>query len=103
MVVIYFLSLVRADFHASISHMEKLLDSEALIIRTLDMHMSDVETRLEMMQNHLKPLKHEHSKATADVSTYLKNPINAFKLIKRLCRDWDTLAKSVSTVTSIRG
>lgn len=38
----------------------------------------------------------EHKEASADISAYLSNPINAFMLTKRLTSDW----KSIENVMS---
>lgn len=38
----------------------------------------------------------EHNEASADITAYLSNPINAFMLTKRLTSDW----KSIENVMS---
>ena len=43
----------------------------------------------------LKSITNEHQAASKDLEGYLSNPINAYRLIKRLHNDWMTYEQTV--------
>jgi hypothetical protein len=43
-----------------------------------------------------------HEKASANIGNYLKNPINAFQMIKRLTADWAEVERT-TTLDNVMG
>lgn len=48
----------------------------------------------------INEIKSEHLTAANSIESYLNNPVNAFRLIKRLHTDWETLEESVESERS---
>ncbi|XP_024082714.1 prolyl 4-hydroxylase subunit alpha-2 isoform X2 [Cimex lectularius] len=80
--------LTKADYYTALADLEDLLETEAVLINTLDSYIEQQEVRLQQLKNKVKDYKKEHSVASGDVTNYLSNPINAYLLVKRLITDW---------------
>ncbi|XP_039275487.1 prolyl 4-hydroxylase subunit alpha-2 [Nilaparvata lugens] len=78
-----------AALYEAIVNLEKLLGTEAALIRVLDEYISFTEQRLAILKRHAAKYSAEHHEAINDVSAYLSNPINAFRIIKRLTYEWN--------------
>lgn len=90
----------------AIADMEPLVSTEAELVRNLENYIQAEEQRLQLIKTFVWMfllsvnfsslfcfrLKEEYEKmyeeASADVSKYLSNPINAYLLVKRLTSDW---------------
>ncbi|KDR24152.1 prolyl 4-hydroxylase subunit alpha-1 [Zootermopsis nevadensis] len=79
---------VQTELYTCLADMEELLETEALLIRTLNGYIQAEEEKLQMLRRHAADYAREHEEASEDVQSYLSNPINAYLLVKRLTTDW---------------
>jgi len=79
---------VRAELYTCLADMEELLETEALLMQTLDGYIQAQEEKLHMLKRHAAEYAREHEEASQDVQSYLSNPISAYLLVKRLTTDW---------------
>lgn len=79
---------VEAELYTCLADMEELLETEALLMRTLDGYIQAQEEKLHVLRRHAADYAREHEEASQDVQGYLSNPINAYLLVKRLTTDW---------------
>nr|CAD7408972.1 unnamed protein product [Timema cristinae] len=68
-------SRVNCEVYTALVEMEELLETEAVLMRTLEDYITAQEDRLNQLRSQ-------------DVQGYLSNPINAYLLVKRLTTDW---------------
>lgn len=91
-VIITILSCVhqthQEEYFTALVHLEKLLQTEQLIVNNLNRYLDYEEKRISS----LRQLAHHYNKlnsvASQDVQSYLSNPVNAYLLVKRLTTDW---------------
>ncbi|CAB0000627.1 unnamed protein product, partial [Nesidiocoris tenuis] len=100
-VIINCLCLIRAELYTAITDLEDLLDTEAMFMETLNRYIQREEKKLERLKRKAEEYKKEHSLASADVSEYLSNPINAYLLVKRLTTDWTTTESLMTDQTAL--
>lgn len=80
-----------ADVFSALTDMEDLFDTETTVIATVEAFIAAHDKRLDELRNRVRIFKHEHERATADITAYMSNPMNAFMLIKRLTSDWQSI------------
>ncbi|XP_039282537.1 prolyl 4-hydroxylase subunit alpha-2-like [Nilaparvata lugens] len=80
--------IVNGDLYTALIDLEALVETEAVLLSELDNYIGATERRLSQLRRLAAEYSREHSEAIADVSAYLHNPINAYRLIKRLTIDW---------------
>ncbi|KXJ81467.1 hypothetical protein RP20_CCG019431 [Aedes albopictus] len=71
--------------------LDKLLQTEGIILKQLDSYIQAQEERLGELKRRTFSWKTTHSKATRNAKDYLLNPVNAFLLIKRLTLEWNDI------------
>ncbi|XP_046405340.1 prolyl 4-hydroxylase subunit alpha-1 [Ischnura elegans] len=76
------------ELYTALADMEELLETEAVLIRTLEGYMDAQENKLRLLKRFAAEYAKEHDEASQDVQQYLANPINAYLLVKRLTTDW---------------
>ena len=81
-------NLIKSELFTALVHLEKLLNTEKLIVGSLEEYLSSEEQRLSQLRQLSKHYADLHSIASKDVNSYLSNPINAYLLVKRLTTDW---------------
>nr|CAD7265071.1 unnamed protein product [Timema shepardi] len=74
--------------YTALVEMEELLETEAVLMRTLEDYITAQEDRLNQLRRQAGEYAKEHEEASQDVQGYLSNPINAYLLVKRLTTDW---------------
>ncbi|XP_049875543.1 prolyl 4-hydroxylase subunit alpha-1-like [Pectinophora gossypiella] len=79
------------DIYASTAQIRMLLLTQTRVIQRIQDYVNKEKIRLETIKGFLKNTRKEHRKALMDVSQYLDNPINAFRLIRRLTSDLEKL------------
>ncbi|XP_069668616.1 prolyl 4-hydroxylase subunit alpha-1-like isoform X2 [Periplaneta americana] len=79
---------VRAELYTCLADMEELMETEGLLMRTLDGYIQAQEEKLHILKRHAADYAREHEEASQDIQGYLSNPINAYLLVKRLTTDW---------------
>lgn len=109
------LNTCTAEVFTALAEMEELLDTEAVLIANLISYVDAQEDKLNYLRRwvqmiiemlisssefnfpfsklfrRIREYQREHSEASADISAYLTNPINAYLLTKRLTSDWKTI------------
>ncbi|XP_071438685.1 prolyl 4-hydroxylase subunit alpha-1 [Hetaerina americana] len=76
------------ELYTALADMEELLETEAVLIRTLEGYIDAQENKLRLLKRFAAEYAKEHYEASQDVQLYLSNPINAYLLVKRLTTDW---------------
>lgn len=76
------------ELFTALVDMEELLQTEAVLMNTLDGYIAVTEEKLKRLRRHLQEFKKEHDQASKGMLEYLSNPINAYLLTKRLTSDW---------------
>ncbi|XP_017470548.1 PREDICTED: prolyl 4-hydroxylase subunit alpha-2-like [Rhagoletis zephyria] len=81
----------RDEYFSSVSGLEKLLTVESEVLNDLQHYISSLQTHIDWLQSELDSIRFEHQTAADDVDGYLSNPVNAYRLIKRLHTDWRSI------------
>uniref|UniRef100_A0A1I8PH27 procollagen-proline 4-dioxygenase n=1 Tax=Stomoxys calcitrans TaxID=35570 RepID=A0A1I8PH27_STOCA len=76
------------QYYASVAGLETLLKTEQILLADLKNYVDMTKQSLEMFEKEILKIEAEHQMAAADTENYLTNPVNAYKLIKRLHNDW---------------
>uniref|UniRef100_A0A023EW59 procollagen-proline 4-dioxygenase n=1 Tax=Aedes albopictus TaxID=7160 RepID=A0A023EW59_AEDAL len=84
-------NVVKSEFYSSVSDLNKLLQTEGIILKQLDSYIQAQEERLGELRRRTLSWKSAHGKATRNAKDYLLNPVNAFLLIKRLTLEWNDI------------
>ncbi|XP_075148854.1 prolyl-4-hydroxylase-alpha MP [Haematobia irritans] len=88
------------EFFTSIAGLEDLLTTEMQLRAEMQNYIDALTQHIQLLQSEMDIVHHEHWKASKDLEGYLSNPINAYRLIKRLHTDWPTFEESVVSDTS---
>ncbi|XP_049773206.1 prolyl 4-hydroxylase subunit alpha-1 isoform X3 [Schistocerca cancellata] len=92
---------VEAELFTALADMEELLETEAVLMRTLEGYIEAQEEKMQRLRRHYAEYAKEHEDASRDIQGYLSNPINAYLLVKRLTTDWKAVeAQMVDDVGS---
>ncbi|KAH8362858.1 hypothetical protein KR084_001982 [Drosophila pseudotakahashii] len=88
------------EFFSSTSGLEKLFETEVVLLAELQNYVNEINQHAEALQSEIDAIRLEHLNAADGIDDYLNNPVNAFRLIKRLHSDWETFEGSVSADSS---
>ncbi|XP_073817118.1 prolyl 4-hydroxylase subunit alpha-2-like [Musca autumnalis] len=88
------------DYYTSIAGLEDLYKTELQLTSEMQNYIDSLRLHIEMLQSEIDIIRHEQSIASKDLEGYLSNPINAYRLIKRLFADWPTFEESIATDTT---
>lgn len=91
------LSTVRSEVFTALADLEDLLETESLLISTLEHYIKAEEEKLNYLKRYAAIYKKQYNKAAEDVQLYVANPINAYTLVKRLTTDWKEVENLIST------
>lgn len=87
---------VSGEMFSALADMESLVSTEFELVKQLDNYIQEEETRLKRLRGFLEEYESLYHEASADVSKYLANPVNAYLLVKRLTSDWKKVEKVVT-------
>lgn len=93
-------SSAQSDFFTSVGQMTDLLFIEKDLVLSLKDYIRAEERKLHQLKLWADRLELLSSAATEDPERFLGNPVNAFKLIKRLNSEWSDLEALVLTDAS---
>lgn len=79
---------VNSELFTALVEMEDLLETEAVLITNLENYIQVQEEKLDFLRDKADEYRKVHTEASMDILEYLSNPINAFRLTKRLTTDW---------------
>ncbi|XP_077405917.1 prolyl 4-hydroxylase subunit alpha-1-like [Vanacampus margaritifer] len=88
------------DFYTSIGHMTDLLHTEQELLALLEDYIHAEENKLERVKRWAEKLSNLSAFAIQDPEGFLGHPVNAFKLLKRLNREWSELESLVRSNVS---
>ncbi|XP_041673581.1 prolyl 4-hydroxylase subunit alpha-1 [Drosophila eugracilis] len=77
-----------SDFFSSITGLEELLHTEEYLTRELRSKVDGIRISLQHLEGELSSIEMEHTLAAAGSENYLTNPVNVYRLMKRLHTDW---------------
>ncbi|XP_034662709.1 prolyl 4-hydroxylase subunit alpha-2 [Drosophila subobscura] len=72
----------------SVAGMVKLLEVEAQLIDALKDYAGELDKKLQAVRSGIASMRQESKRAQDSMEEYLSNPLNSFKLIRRMHRDW---------------
>ncbi|GIY57587.1 prolyl 4-hydroxylase subunit alpha-2 [Caerostris darwini] len=81
--------LVNGELYSALAGMEALLDTQKVLIHTLDVYIETTERKLQKIKKLRNDLVHLQNASRGNFQDFVSNPINAFVLIKKLTVDWD--------------
>ncbi|XP_020337492.1 prolyl 4-hydroxylase subunit alpha-1-like [Oncorhynchus kisutch] len=84
-----------SDFYTSIGHMTDLLYTEKDLVTSLKNYITAEENKLKQVKQWAEKLDVLSAIAMQDPEGFLGNPVNAFKLMKRLNTEWGDLESLV--------
>ncbi|KAI9553536.1 hypothetical protein GHT06_021454 [Daphnia sinensis] len=87
---------VSGEMFSALADLEGLVSTEFELVKQLDNYIQEEETRLKRLRGFLEEYESLYHEASADVSKYLANPVNAYLLVKRLTSDWKKVEKVVT-------
>ncbi|EDX15020.1 prolyl 4-hydroxylase subunit alpha-1 isoform X1 [Drosophila simulans] len=80
-----------SDYFSSITGLEDLLHTEQYLTRELRSKVNTIKTALQHLESELSSIEKEHTMAASDTENYLTNPVNVYRLMKRLHTDWSLM------------
>ncbi|XP_030369268.1 prolyl 4-hydroxylase subunit alpha-1 [Scaptodrosophila lebanonensis] len=86
---------VRAEYYSSVSSMIVLGDVELELLMATRDFLKAQQEQLETYRDFIVNINNEHIMASEDFDDYLGNPLHAFKLLKRMVKDWKDLYENV--------
>ncbi|EEZ97484.1 Prolyl 4-hydroxylase subunit alpha-2-like Protein [Tribolium castaneum] len=92
---------VRSEVFTALADLEDLLETEALLINTLENYIKAEEEKLGYLKRYAAIYKNQHDKASENVQVYVANPINAYTLVKRLTADWREVENLINSDLSL--
>ncbi|KAH8312834.1 hypothetical protein KR044_013154 [Drosophila immigrans] len=89
-----------SDYFSSITGLEQLLHTEHTLMSDLNSQLSKTRTTLRQLEKELAAIQVEHALAARGTENYLTNPINIYRLMKRLHNDWSQLESRAQQMSS---
>ncbi|XP_044263128.1 prolyl 4-hydroxylase subunit alpha-1-like [Tribolium madens] len=86
----------RSKVFTTIVDLEDLLETEALLIDTLDDYIKAHEKKLDFLKRYSKIYKNHYNEVSKNDQLYLENPVNAYIFFKRLMIDWEKVENLVA-------
>ncbi|XP_019730134.1 prolyl 4-hydroxylase subunit alpha-1-like isoform X2 [Hippocampus comes] len=88
------------EFYTSIGHMTQLVYTEKELLASLDDYIQAEQNKLDSVKRWSERLANMSAFAIQDPETFLSHPVNAFKLLKRMNREWRALEMLVRSNVS---
>nr|XP_039268451.1 prolyl 4-hydroxylase subunit alpha-2-like [Styela clava] len=96
LVIIIFSMPIRGEWFSSFSHMEKLLEKEVDLLKSLSDYITYENSRLNYLEEALKIMNTTSCSSASNVRACMENPINQYALMKRLAYVWEGVRSAVS-------
>ncbi|GFS80146.1 prolyl 4-hydroxylase subunit alpha-1 [Nephila pilipes] len=81
--------MIKGELYSALAGMETLLDTQKVLLETLDSYIESTERKLKKIKKLRDDLTHLQNASSGNFQDFVSNPINAFVLIKKLTVDWD--------------
>ncbi|KAH8383446.1 hypothetical protein KR009_008674 [Drosophila setifemur] len=88
-----------SDYFSSITGLEQLLQTEEYLMKELRSKVNGIWNSLQQLEGELSGIEQEHSLATTDTENYLTNPVNVYRLMKRLHTDWSLMEGRIHLIS----
>ncbi|EDW84461.1 uncharacterized protein Dwil_GK13125 [Drosophila willistoni] len=98
--VLQLIAATSAEFYSSTAGLEQLYKTEVILLDELQVYVNEITQHVQALQSEIDAIRMEHLSAGEGIESYLTNPVNAFRLIKRLHSDWETFEGTVEGDTS---
>uniref|UniRef100_A0A1A9WN31 procollagen-proline 4-dioxygenase n=1 Tax=Glossina brevipalpis TaxID=37001 RepID=A0A1A9WN31_9MUSC len=79
---------IEKSFAISVNSMTPLLDVEKQLIEILENYLEKLERKVDLLKNLAAKMTADNFESLEDPEGYVSNPLNSFRLIRRLQRDW---------------
>ncbi|XP_058022044.1 prolyl 4-hydroxylase subunit alpha-2 isoform X2 [Ahaetulla prasina] len=82
------LECIKGEFFTSIGQMTELIHAEKDLVQSLKAYIQEEETKLSKIKSWAETMESLTAKSSSDPEGYLAHPVNAYKLVKRLNKEW---------------
>uniref|UniRef100_A0A2D4PBE0 procollagen-proline 4-dioxygenase n=1 Tax=Micrurus surinamensis TaxID=129470 RepID=A0A2D4PBE0_MICSU len=82
------LGCIKGEFFTSIGQMTDLIHAEKDLVQSLKAYIQEEETKLSKIKSWAETMESLTVKSSSDPEGYLAHPVNAYKLVKRLNKEW---------------
>ncbi|XP_043654288.1 prolyl 4-hydroxylase subunit alpha-1 [Drosophila teissieri] len=91
--LIIWVGVANGEFYSSVDSMQDLAQVEEELLNATRSYLESQQKQLDFYRRYVEQIKREHEWATSQLKLdeYLGHPLHAFRLLKRLVRDWDAL------------
>jgi prolyl 4-hydroxylase len=86
----------QADLFAAIADLEDLIETETILMTNIDNYITFLEEKAEFLKSKLREYQKANEEASKDIPLYVSNPINAYRLIKRLMIDGSQVERAMT-------
>ncbi|XP_067623244.1 uncharacterized protein [Eurosta solidaginis] len=83
------------DYFSSISGLENLLRTEEILLQSFREYVRASKHQLQTLESELHRIEMEYAQAARNTENYLTNPVNVYRLMKRLTNDWTVYEERV--------
>ncbi|KAF2880915.1 hypothetical protein ILUMI_25244 [Ignelater luminosus] len=78
-----------SEVFSSTEDLKEVVETENVLVGVLERYIRAEKQKIKMLESHVQNQKQEYQTAKQDIEKYVGNPINSFRLIKRLIVDWE--------------
>ncbi|XP_075148853.1 prolyl 4-hydroxylase subunit alpha-2-like [Haematobia irritans] len=93
--------LIKCDYYTSVSSLDTLLSAEKYYMSSLEKHLQEVQRAHSDFESFLKELELEHTKIHTNNSQFFDDPVNAFKIIRRMVVDVQQMGFLVANIHDV--
>uniref|UniRef100_A0A1A9ZZK5 procollagen-proline 4-dioxygenase n=1 Tax=Glossina pallidipes TaxID=7398 RepID=A0A1A9ZZK5_GLOPL len=86
------------EYFTSITGLEALMNTEQTLLIDLKDYVIKAKQQINLLEKEISKIAREHDLASQNLESYLANPVNAYKLIKRLFVDWEVYEEHIAEV-----
>ncbi|KAL9898422.1 prolyl 4-hydroxylase subunit alpha-1-like [Glossina fuscipes fuscipes] len=86
------------DYFTSINGLETLMNTEQTLLIDLKDYVFKAKQQINLLEKEISKIAREHDLASQNLENYLANPVNAYKLMKRLYVDWEMYEEQIAEV-----
>uniref|UniRef100_A0A1A9WN35 procollagen-proline 4-dioxygenase n=1 Tax=Glossina brevipalpis TaxID=37001 RepID=A0A1A9WN35_9MUSC len=86
------------EYFTSVTGLETLMKTEQTLLIDLKQYVIETRQQINLLEKEISKISKEHDLASENLENYLANPVNAYKLIKRLMIDWEVYEEHIAKV-----
>ncbi|KAM6475142.1 prolyl 4-hydroxylase subunit alpha-2 isoform 2-T2 [Liasis olivaceus] len=88
LLLLTYLGCIQGEFFTSIGQMTDLIYAEKDLVQSLKAYIQEEESKLAKIKSWAETMESLTVKSSSDPEGYLAHPVNAYKLVKRLNKEW---------------